>query len=595
MISREDYYRERARFFFAKAGELQRRENRLSLSRLLLFTGSFLFFVILLPINGLAAAVILISGLSAFAFVVVRYVRVQKQKNRLSHLATINTLEAECLKGNFSSFPDGSSYIDREHPYSYDLDLFGQSSLFQYINRTVTRPASDMLASWLKAPASTDVIKLRQQATEELKPLTEWRQEMITLCYENKDAGADPDTLLSWLNSGVIFKNRLRSRIIAILLSLTSVTAAVLVLLGMPAGILATAVTVNILYYLSRNRDISKLHLKVTRSSEMLDTYASAIAMAENAAFKSQGLRELQSVFNAGGRASASIKRLSQLVNRLDTRLNVLVSAPLNIFFFQDIHLCLALEKWNANFSDDVRKWIDAMAELEVLASFGNMAFNNPGWVIPEITGTYFNLEARDLGHPLLPAHQRITNSLSVNGKGKTALITGSNMSGKSTFLRTCGINTVLALAGSVVCASYFKVPVVQVFTSMRISDSLEDNTSSFYAELKRLAAIIKEAENKSDLFLLLDEILRGTNSNDRYIGSVALIKQLTDYEAVSVVATHDLKLADLAADMPGHIDNYHFDVKINGEELYFDYKLTPGICTSLNASILMKKMGIKV
>jgi len=595
MIPREAYYRERARAFSAKAGELQRKENRLSLSRLLLFTGSFLLFVILLPVNALAAAVMLVSGLSAFTITVVGYVRVQKQKNRYSHLTTINTLEAECLNGNFSSFPDGSCYIDREHPYSYDLDLFGQASLFQYINRTVSRPASDLLASWLTKAAAAQEIRRRQQATDELKPLTEWRQEMMTLCYENKNAGADPDALISWLNSAVIFKNRLQSRIIAILLSLTSVTAAVLVLLGMPAGILATAVTVNILYYLSQNRDISKLHLKVTRSSEMLNTYASAIAMAENADFQSPALKELQSVFRTGGRASASIKRLSQLVNRLDTRLNVLVSAPLNIFFFQDIHLCLALEKWNADFSDDVRKWIAAMAELEVLASFGNMAFNNPGWATPGLSETYFVFEARDLGHPLLPEHQRVNNSFSLNGKGKTALITGSNMSGKSTFLRTCGINTVLALAGSVVCASHFRVSVVQVFSSMRISDSLEDNTSSFYAELKRLAAIIKEAEKKSNLFLLLDEILRGTNSNDRYIGSVALIKQLTGYNAVSVVATHDLKLADLVAEMPDRIDNYHFDVKISGEELYFDYSLTPGICTSLNASILMKKMGIKV
>jgi DNA mismatch repair ATPase MutS len=178
---------------------------------------------------------------------------------------------------------------------------------------------------------------------------------------------------------------------------------------------------------------------------------------------------------------------------------------------------------------------------------------------------------------------------------GKIMLVTGSNMSGKSTFLRTCGVNAVLAFAGAPVCARSFVISHVQVFSSMRISDSLEDNTSSFYAELKRLAAIIKTAEQNPKVFLLLDEILRGTNSNDRYTGSVALIKQLIDYGTVGIVATHDLKLADLAKEMHEHIDNYHFDVKIEGEELYFDYKLTQGICTSMNASILMKKMGIKM
>ncbi len=214
---------------------------------------------------------------------------------------------------------------------------------------------------------------------------------------------------------------------------------------------------------------------------------------------------------------------------------------------------------------------------------------------MPKVTQEYFELEAKDMGHPLIPEERRVCNSITISSGGKTVLVTGSNMSGKSTFLRTCGVNIVLALAGAPVCAAAFTVSHVQVFSSMRISDSLEDNTSSFYAELKRLAAIIKEAEHNPRLFLLLDEILRGTNSNDRYIGSVALIRQLIGYETVSVVATHDLKLADLAEELPEKIDNYHFDVKIDGEELYFDYQLNPGICTSMNASILMKKMGIKI
>jgi len=207
----------------------------------------------------------------------------------------------------------------------------------------------------------------------------------------------------------------------------------------------------------------------------------------------------------------------------------------------------------------------------------------------------YFVLKAKNAGHPLIPAGRRIDNSLEIIQSGKTVIITGSNMSGKSTFLRTCGVNAVLALSGAPVCAASFKISYAQVFSSMRISDSLEDNTSSFYAELKRLAAIILAAEHNQNVFILLDEILRGTNSNDRHIGSIALIKQLIDYDTVSVVATHDLKLADLADALPGKIDNYHFDVKIDGEELFFDYRLNPGICTSMNASILMKKMGIRI
>jgi DNA mismatch repair ATPase MutS len=199
------------------------------------------------------------------------------------------------------------------------------------------------------------------------------------------------------------------------------------------------------------------------------------------------------------------------------------------------------------------------------------------------------------MGHPLIPASRRICNDFSIDGTGKAIVVTGSNMSGKSTFLRTCGINTVLALSGAPVCASAMSLTLTRLHTSMRITDSLEENISSFYAELRRLKAIISGAENDPGVFLLLDEILRGTNSDDRYAGSVALIKQLSEYGAVAMVATHDLRLAGLKEELPEKIENYHFDVKVKGGELFFDYLLTPGICSSFNASLLMKKMGIKV
>ncbi|HPT12213.1 MAG TPA: hypothetical protein PLP69_06275 [Bacteroidales bacterium] len=595
MMSRDDYYRSRASEFSKKAEILQRRENRLSLARLMTFIGAFLFFVLLFSISVFISITVLVAGLCLFVGVVLRHIRTQRLKDYNNYMAAINTLEAECINGKFSSYADGAGYISREHPYSYDLDIFGHASLFQYLNRTASRPASDMLAAWLSNAATAAEIKARQQAIEELKPMIDWRQEMMTLCYENKNGGADPESLLEWLNSKSIFENGSRQRAISIMLSILGLTTTALVLAGMPAALLGTALTINFIYYFTQQKRISKLHLKVTRSTEMLETYAGIIKMIENGSFSSDRLTGLRSRLVSTNRASESIRRLSKLVNRLDTRLNVLVSVPLNVFFFWDIHVCLALEKWNRKNAAEVPRWLDAMAEFEVISSFSNMAFNNPDWVMPVINEDYFVLRAVGMGHPLIAVQQRINNDITLEGRGHTALITGSNMSGKSTFLRTCGINTVLALTGSVVCASSFTVSHVQVFSSMRISDSLEENTSSFYAELKRLAAIIKEAETNHGVFLLLDEILRGTNSNDRYTGSVALIRQLTSYGSVSMVATHDLKLADLSEEMPDKIDNYHFDVKINGEELFFDYKLTKGICTSLNASILMKKMGIRV
>ncbi len=593
-MSPHEIYEKRIDDFRLRADRLQKRENQLSLIRLIVFVAGIVFFVMFFSVNIMVAVTVLVAGLIVFGWLVNRYLKTIKLKEFYLNLETINRRELQCLDGSFFEYPDGFEYTDRNHPNSYDLDLFGHASLFQYINRTTSKPAADMLAQWLKEPASIEAIFLRQPAVEELKPMIGWRQKLITLGYGNKEAGNDPETLLSWVHGENYFSKRHYLKIISYGLSVFGVATTALAVAGAPAGLMALALTINFIFYFSHGKQISKLHLQVTRSSQMLETYAETIKLIETGSFSSKKLTELQNTFTGDSPVSTRIKRLSKLVNRLDTRLNVMVSIPLNLFFFWDIHCCFALERWNVRHSEVIAQWFRAMAEFEVLSSFGNMAFNNPDWTMPAIVPEYFVLYAENMGHPLIPFQRRINNNISITEKGKAVLVTGSNMSGKSTFLRTCGVNAVLALAGAPVCASKYKISHIEVYSSMRISDSLEDNTSSFYYELKRLASIIKEAEHNPKVFLLLDEILRGTNSNDRFTGSVALIKQLIGYGTVSIVATHDLKLAELSEQLPGRIDNYHFDVKIDGEELYFDYKLTDGICKSLNASILMKKMGIK-
>ena len=417
----------------------------------------------------------------------------------------------------------------------------------------------------------------------------------ITLGYMNDGAGNNPALLNLWLGSEDLFMKTSRERIISGCLSLIAVAAVIAVITGLPAAVLAPVFGVNFIFYFTRFRKISKLQEQVSRSSDILKAYSAIIGMIESRSFTSPLLQKLQSAFRDEIAASERIRHLSKLVSRLDYRLNVLVSAPLNLLFFTDIHFCLALERWKREHASRIPGWFASMAEFEALASLANMAFNNPGWVYPRVTEDYFAFRAEEMGHPLIPEGRRITNSFAAEGAGKAIIVTGSNMSGKSTFLRTCGVNAVLAFAGAPVCASAFTVSLVRLHSSMRISDSLEENISSFYAELRRLRAIISGAETDPKVFLLLDEILRGTNSDDRYTGSVALIKQLTGYGAVAMVATHDLRLAGLEQELPQSIENYHFDVKVNDEELFFDYRLNPGICSSFNASLLMKKMGIKV
>jgi hypothetical protein len=526
---------------------------------------------------------------------VIRYGITERQRNHFRHLEEINKLEIRCLDGDFSGFKSGGEYAERDHPYSYDLDIFGSTSLFQLICRTTSKPASNMLAGYLKQSAQVDEIMSRQEAVKELTPMTGWRQEFITIGFQNAGADNDPSTLLKWLESDDIFQNRKRETAVIWLLSIIALASVVAVIAGLPAALLAPVFTVNFIFYFTRFRKITKLHEQVSRSSDLLRTYSSAIGMIEKEAFRAGKLKMLQGWFKGECDASVQVRILSRLVNRLDSRLNVLVSIPLNLLFFTDIRFCLALEEWKGQHAARIPGWFAAMAEFEVLSSLANMTYNNPSWVFPEIVPDFFIFRAVNMGHPLIPEKKRINNDFESSGHGKTILITGSNMSGKSTFLRTCGINTVLALAGAPVCASSFTLSHVRIHSSMRITDSLEENISSFYAELRRLRSVITEAEKDPRVFLLLDEILRGTNSDDRFTGSVALIKQLMGYETVAMVATHDLRLAGLSKDIPGKIDNYHFDVKISGEELFFDYKLTPGVCSSFNASLLMKKMGINL
>ncbi len=590
-----DVYSSREAEFSTSAERLKKLSDHLSIARLAVFVGALILFALLLSVSITASLTALLVALILFAWLVIRYETTEKNRKRFLHLAEINSLEIKCIDGDFSAYKAGEEQIERDHPYSYDLDIFGKASLFQYICRTTSRPASDLLAEYLKQSASREEILRRQEAVGELQPLTGWRQELITLGYLNAGAGNDPAPLMQWLRSDDIFIKTNREKIIIVGLSLLALASVILVIAGLPAAIFTPVFIINFVYYFTRIKKISKLQEQVSRSSDLLRSYSEIIRLIENENFTAAKLVDLQGSFKDTNPASYRIRQLSKLVARLDSRLNVLVSFPLNLLFFTDIHFCMALERWKREHALRIPGWFAAMAEFEVLASLGNMTFNNPGWVFPTVTDDYFVFRAETMGHPLIPADRRISNDFSVEGPGKAIVITGSNMSGKSTFLRTCGINAVLAFAGAPVCASAFIVSRVRLHSSMRISDSLEENISSFYAELRRLRAIISEAESDPKALLLLDEILRGTNSDDRYTGSVALIRQLTGYGSAAMIATHDLRLAGLEKELPDAIENYHFDVKVSGEELFFDYILTPGVCSSFNASLLMKKMGIKV
>jgi len=306
-------------------------------------------------------------------------------------------------------------------------------------------------------------------------------------------------------------------------------------------------------------------------------------------------LQSLQNRLKPSGYSSASesVKDFHVIIKRIEFRSNLVVSPVLQFFLMWDLRQIISLNDWKKKNKLQLKDWFEVIAEMEVAISMASLVHNEPGWCFPEIDSAYFHLQAEAIGHPLIPVATRVTNDFSMEGTGKIAVITGSNMAGKSTFLRSLGTNIVLALMGAPVCAERMKLSDMELISSMRVSDNLAESTSTFYAELKKLQYIIESVNRKEPVFILLDEVLRGTNSTDRHKGSRALIRQLLRGKAVAVMATHDTDLAHSESAADASVTNYYFEGKIINDELYFDYKIKKGICESLNATTLMKKIGI--
>lgn len=340
--------------------------------------------------------------------------------------------------------------------------------------------------------------------------------------------------------------------------------------------------------------EIKTIHESTSASIKSLQSFEALIGMVEKKEFRTTRLQEISSDFRLPGTpASKIIGHLKRILQQLDNRSNQIYQLA-NLLFLLDLHYSIAAEKWKKRQPENIKKWFLRLGEMEALNSLAGYRYANPDYSFPEISSRNFVLQADNMGHPLIPYGQRVNNNFSLNGVGTIAMITGSNMAGKSTFLRTVGVNVILALMGAPVCAQKLFISNFRVFTSMRTQDNLEENISSFYAELKRIRQLLDHIDQAVPLLFLLDEILKGTNSNDRHLGAVSLVNQLSGEKVSGLISTHDL---DLARDTmkSSRIVNYSFESKILGDEINFDYKLRPGICETFNASKLMEKMGIRL
>ncbi len=514
----------------------------------------------------------------------------------LGHLIRINKEELQALDGSYFQFENGNNFTPHDHYYANDMDVFGHASLFQFLNRTTSELGAQKLAGWLLLPANKATILIRQEATKELITKNDWRQNLQGL---GKDSSIKKNTLLqitTWLQAPtkfIQFKHWQWLRWVLPVIILTVTGLYIFDVIAEKIWYLFLFIYLVIGFQL--NKIIAPLHNQLSSLVEDLGVLSKSLSEIETAAFTSPLLQDLKKSLQENKNASLKIKQLKKILNRLDLRYNMVIAIPLNVLLFWNLQQVLDLEKWKKTNDEDIEKWFDNLAVFEVLNSFSTIHFNNPTWCFPTINEDHFHITAKELGHPLINYKKRITNFVEIDNAGEIMLVTGSNMAGKSTYLRSIGTNTILAMAGAVVCSKTFNISAVQLLSSMRIADNLEESTSTFYAELKKLKTVIEKINNGEKVFILLDEILRGTNSLDRHTGSEALIRQLIKQKAAAILATHDVELAALESEFPNNILNFHFDAQVKNDELFFDYKLKHGVCTNMNASLLMKKIGLEM
>jgi len=591
-----EFYRQRLQQLEQELAVLQQKKSRLEWLRLFTIVAGLTLTWVFRAQGWPVVLLLVLATIISFGWAVARDLANSSLISHTAFLVQLNKTELRALDYDYLSQPDGINYLPPLHPYAQDLDLFGRASLFQFVNRAVSEQGQSTLADWFCKPASPATINERQAAVKELATHTNWRQDLQAAGMSAPLRFQTAARINKWMAEPNSFTGKIFWQVVRFLFPAISIGLVAAYSAGyIPTPPFLFFITVMIALSYLVTRQVMPLHVSLNRIAPELASLSRTIQQIEQGNFQSSELRAQQAIFGTAGHpASARIRSLGRILERLDLKLNFIVHIPLNTLLCWDLQQALALERWKKNNEKNIAGWFSTLGIVEALSSLANLHHNMPDWVFPAITDKPLSFDAVNLGHPLLHPAKRVCSSFRTPGPAHISLVTGSNMAGKSTFLRSIGVNIVLAWAGAPVCASTMSVSYLEIMSSMRIADNLEESTSTFYAELKKLKSIIDAVNEQKPVFLLLDEILRGTNSKDRHTGSAALIRQLIRHQAAGVIATHDLELAQLEKEFPGQLENYHFDVQVEKDELYFDYQLKNGICTSMNASILMRKIGIE-
>ncbi|MCE7062167.1 MutS-related protein [Dyadobacter sp. CY343] len=590
--------------------------SSLSLVRLIVFVGA-ISCILIIASNRLASLLVFVVPVSAFAFglAVKRYNQAARELRHVTLLRQINAQEISRLENKLADFPSGQAFIKREHPYIADVDIFGTHSLFQLLNRTTTEAGQIRLAEWLAEPTSKQIILMRQQSIQELTPKMDWRQDLQAAGMPFINPKSSYDKLLKWNKEPVkLLPQRHKYLLISVVLGFLALAAFAFFIHHLSEVLsnekqfsifsifpLLVSLTVNGLVLKRLKKTSQEIVEHLLHNVPVLAGYEALINKIEAETFHSEMLTNLQAVFRSNDySAAAEIRKLKRILELLMQRGGKgpiggnAFYAIFNQFFLLDIYFGLLTESWKTNNKANLVNWVSAISDFEAISSLSGFACSNPSYQFPEINDVPYQIHFAQLGHPLIHSEKRVCNDFQLAGDGSIMMITGSNMAGKSTFLRTIGVNMVLAFMGAPCCMTSGSVSPVRLFTSMRTQDNLEEGVSSFYAELLRIEQLLKLVESGKPVFFLLDEMFKGTNSQDRYKGGISLIRQLSELHASGIVSTHDLELARATSEhLP--VRNFSFNSQVTGREMHFDYKLTEGLCLDFNASELMRKSGIKL
>nr|WP_315256130.1 DNA mismatch repair protein [uncultured Flavobacterium sp.] len=556
----------------------------------LLLLGSLFYYIKTSESVFVISAIILFAG---FVILMRIHSKLSFQKKMKSALVKINENEITYLERKAIPFENGAEFNDFHHPYAYDLDIFGEHSLFQNLNRTATFIGKKTLAKQLLTLLPNVEILKNHKAVQELKDKLNWRQEFLALAKVGQDSEIFYKTLLQWriynskpLSKGAVVISYLFPALFASSLIAYLVTSNMVFL-----TYTSFLFVINLGVLGSFTKRIQMEIAQSENINTIISQYSLLVQKIENESFNSEKLKDLQQKLNfKNQKASAHLQKLAELFSNMETIGNFVTALLFNGTFLFNLHVLKAMIVWKKEHAEVLEDWLEVIGEFEMLNSLANFAYNNPDFVYPELNSDY-KISFSNLSHPLLNPATRVGNEVHFQPQ-YFMILTGSNMSGKSTFLRSLGINMVLSGMGSPVCASQANIHPLPVLVSMRLSDSLSDSESYFFAEIKRLKQIMDELE-ANPAFVLLDEILRGTNSDDKRNGTIEVVKKVIAKKAIGAIATHDIEVCLTTNDFPDILTNKCFEVEISNNELHFDYKLRDGICKNKSATFLMKKMGV--